>query len=411
MRLTLGRSYPATMPVPRQWRPHRVRSADAVLALVLLGVGQSEVWLGWDDGGIGGMPHGHRLLRALLVVAFTVPLAWRCRRPMITVLTICAAVAVQLLFVAPQVPFLVALVPMAVANYSVAAHAPARVRAAGLLAVFAVEAVIYARVPAERAGGEVLFAAFVALGTWAVGDLVRVRSARADQVADEARVLVVQREAAASAALADERARIARELHDIIAHSVSVMGVQAGAARILLDADPDAARAALCGIEATARTSVNELQRLLAVLRECGGEHSRLPQPGLAQLPALVEQVRAAGLPVQLSTAGAAAALAPGVDLAAYRIVQEALTNALKHAGAPTTVQIRYDPRYLRVEVRDVGTRPERPGNGASHGLIGMRERALLYGGTVEAEPDPAGGFVVRACLPIGTETPAWSAS
>lgn len=392
-------------------RPDRAQAADAVLALVLLAIGQSQVWLGWDDGGIGGAPEGNRLLRALLVIAFTVPLVWRRRRPVVTVLTICTAVVVQLLLVAPQVPFLVGLAPMLVANYSTAAYAPARIRAVGLLAVFAVEAVIYARIPAERVGGEALFAAFVALGTWAAGDVVRARLTSADRAVDEARVLVVEREAAAGAALAEERARIARELHDIIAHSVSVMGVQAGAARMLLDGDPGAARAALRGVEATARSSVADLQRLLAVLREDGALPGRLPQPGLALLPELVEQVRAAGLPVQLSTAGTSAELTPGVDLAAYRIVQEALTNALKHSGASTVVHISYHPRHVRVEVRDAGPGCRAGRNNAGHGLLGMRERAQLYGGTLQVGPHPDGGFVVRACLPTGTETPAWSAS
>lgn len=382
-----------------------------VAALALLAVGQSQVWFGWTDGGIGGAPSGSEALRALLVIAFTVPLAWRRSRPLITELTICAALVVQLVFVAPQVSFLVGLAPMAVANYSVAAYAPARVRMVGLLAIFTVELVIFARIPSERAGGEVLFAIFVALGTWMVGDVVRARSANAARAMDQARGLVIERDAAAAAALVDERARIARELHDVIAHSVSVMGVQAGAARMLLDSDPDAAREALRGIEVTARSSVAELQRLLAVLRDDDVSPALTPQPGLAQLPALVEQVRAAGLPVHVATLGAATNIAPGVDLAAYRIVQEALTNALKYAGAPTSVQIRYEGADLHIEVRDAGSWSSAAPAGAGHGLVGMQERAQLYGGTCRAAPDPAGGFVVRARLPIGSEGSAWFGS
>lgn len=380
------------------------RWADAALALVVLAVGESQVWLGWSDGGVGEAPHGRLALRALMMAGFTVPLAWRRRQPLAVVVMICAAIVVQLLAVAPQVPFLAGLLPMAVANYTAAAYAP-RLRAFSLPVVFATQAVIYARIPAERVSGEVLFAAFVALGTWIIGDVVRIRSTRAERAMGAARTLVAEREASARATLADERARIAQELHDVIAHSVSVMGVQAGAARTLMDTDADAAREALRNVEATARSSVAELQRLLTVLRTGGTEPNRAPQPGLAQLPALVAQVREAGLPVELSVSGMTARLPPGIDLAAYRIVQEALTNALKHAGAPTTVNVARRDGHVQIEVRDVGPGIRDGGNQPGHGLIGMRERALLYGGTLDAGPDRDGGFVVRASLPVGAET------
>jgi signal transduction histidine kinase len=377
---------------------------DALLAAVLLGVGQTQVWLGWSDGGVGIVPHGQHLARAGLVIAFTAPLAWRRRRPLAVVVTVCVAIAVQLLVVVAYVPFLTGLLPMAVASYSAAAYAP-RWRVASLPVVFAAEAVIYARIPEERVGGEVLFAVFVLLGTWVVGDVVRQRWLRAEKVVGAARELVAEREAAAAAALADERARIARELHDVIAHSVSVMGVQAGAARTLIDTDPDAARAALRCVEATARSAVGELHRLLTVLRDDDAASERTPQPGLGQLRALVEQVQAAGLPVELCVADVPV-LSPGLDLAAFRIVQEALTNALKHAAAPTIVTVRHSDAGLHLEVRDHG--PGRPdgSSGGGHGLIGMRERAQLYGGVLRAVNHPDGGFVVDLQLPAGTEAP-----
>jgi signal transduction histidine kinase len=375
--------------------------------MLLLAVGQSQVWVPWSAGGVGGVPHAHRAARAALIVGFVVPLAWRRVRPLWTVTIICAAIVVQLLTVATYVPFLVGLLPMAVANYTAAAYGPPRLRAASLAAVFAAEAVIYAKIAEERTGGEVLFALFVMAGTWIVGDVVRARLVRADQTVAAAQTLVAASEAAAGAALAEERARIARELHDVIAHSVSVMGVQAGAARTMIDTDPDAARDALRSVEATARSSVGELQRLLAVLRDQdGADTDRAPQPGLSQLPALVEQVRTAGLPVELSVTGTAA-LPAGVDLAAYRIVQEALTNALKHARARTEVTVECSAALVRIEVRDAGAGHRRPRNAAGHGLVGMRERAQLYGGTVHAGPHPDGGFVVRACLPVGSELPS----
>ncbi len=384
--------------------PRVPRSAlDAVLAAVLLVVGQLQVWTGWNDGGVGTVPVHAGPARALVVAACTVPLAWRRSRPFAVLGIVCGALVVQLTLVAAYAPFLAGLLPMCIANYTVAAYG-SRWRPAGLLAVFGVIAVTFAVIPEERAPGEVLFSAFVGLGTWIAGDVVRSRFSSAERAVGAARQLVAAREEAAAAALADERARIARELHDVIAHSVSVMGVQAGAARTLMDSDPAAARGALRHIEAAARDSVAELQRLLAVLREPAEQDGDLsPQPGLATLPRLVDQVRSAGLPVDLSMSGNAE-LPPGVDLAAYRIVQEALTNALKHAGAPTAVRVCSADGHVQIEVRDTGSL--RPGGGTSggHGLVGMRERAHLYGGTLEARPHPDGGFVVRARLPLAVE-------
>lgn len=383
-------------------RPAR-RGLDVALAAVLLAVGESQVWAGWSDGGVGDPPQGHHLARGLLVMAFVAPLAWRRRRPLAAVGVTCAAIVLQLLAVSRYVPFLAGLLPMAIGNYTAAAYG-ARWRLAGLAAVFATEAVIYARVPQERAGGEVLFAVFVLLGTWVAGDVVRARLRRADQAVARAQTTVAEYEAATEQILAQERVRIARELHDVIAHSVSVMGVQAGAARSLMDADPDAAREALRAIEATARSSVDELQRLLTVLRGQGDTAAeRAPQPGLAQLPALVDGVRQAGLPVELSMPGVTS-LPAGVGLTAYRIVQEALTNALKHAGTCAMVDVKHRNDQILIEVRNRGPASAAPVNPGGHGLIGMRERASLYGGSIHAGPEPDGGFAVRASLPVPAE-------
>lgn len=378
---------------------------DTLLAAVLLAVGQTQVWLGWTDGGIGTTPHGQHLARAVLLVAVTVPLAGRRRQPLATVTAVCLTISVQLLFVVAYVPLLTGLLPMAIANYTAAAYAP-RWRVASLPLVFAAEALIYARIPEERVGGEVLFAVFVLLGTWVVGDVVRQRWLRAERVVGAAEAMVAEREAASEAALAEERTRIARELHDVIAHTVSVMAVQAGAARTLIDTEPDAARAALLSVEAAARSAVGELQRLLTVLRDDDAAPDRNPQPGLGQLRVLVEQVRAAGLPVELSIVELPP-LSPGVDLAAFRIVQESLTNALKHAGAPTTVTVDHTDAGLHIEVRDFGPGRRANGRGGGHGLIGMRERAQLYGGVLRAADHPDGGFVVDLQLPTGTGVPA----
>ena len=381
-----------------------LRNADVALAGVLLVLGMSQVWLGWNDGGIGVPPQGQQLARAVLVVGVTVPLAARRHHPLAVNLMVCAALVVQVLLVAPYAPFLPALLALLIVNYSTAVYAPNRVRGLGLLAVFAVETVFYLRIPEERVGGEVVFAVVVAVGTWVVGDLVRSRWRGAEALADSARSLVAEQDARASAILAGERSRIARELHDVIAHSVSVMGVQAGAARVLLEGDPKAAREALLEIEATARFSVLELQRMVTILRAADSSALREPQPGLAQVPELIERVRAAGLPVTLTVEGPAPRLAPGVDLAAYRIVQEALTNALKHAQAPTSVRICFRDNEVKLEVLDDGSDVTGSGPGGGHGLVGMRERVLLYGGTLEVGPRPDRGYRVAAMLPVTVE-------
>jgi signal transduction histidine kinase len=205
-------------------------------------------------------------------------------------------------------------------------------------------------------------------------------------------------------AVAEEQARIARELHDVIAHNVSVMVVQAAAARDVFDVNPAKARAALEAIETAGREAMTELRRLLARVRPEDGE-VRLPQPGLARLDGLIEQVRAAGLPVELRIDGQPSTLSPTMELSAYRIIQEALTNTLRHAHAShAAVTVRYHPDHLVVEVNDDGLGDAAPGANSGRGLIGMRERAALFGGSLHAGPRKGGGFVVHAHLPLCEE-------
>lgn len=201
-------------------------------------------------------------------------------------------------------------------------------------------------------------------------------------------------------AIAAERARIARELHDVIAHSVSVMTVQAGAAEEMLKSDPGRAVEPVRAIQETGRQALVEMKRLVGVLRRGDEEIGLAPQPGLADVDRLVAQVRDAGLRVELRVEGTPRPLPLGVDLSAYRVVQEALTNALKHAGGATAlVTIRYGESDLAVEVTDEG-RAVRAGDGG-HGLVGMRERVGIFGGTFDAGPRESGGFAVRALLPF----------
>jgi signal transduction histidine kinase len=267
-------------------------------------------------------------------------------------------------------------------------------------------------------------AVLVAIPTVAAGIGMREWRKRAGDSAERLHRAQAEHEAATRRALATERSRVASELHDVVTHNVSVMVVQAGAARQVLASSPSEAREALLAVEAGGRTAMAELQHLLGLLCPVGDgagddgtngaaadrEAALRPQPGLGHLGSLIERVSAAGLPVELHVEGARPDLPPGLDLAAYRVVQEALTNVIKHAGrAPTSVRLDYRPRELRIDVADNGRPPGGPGPGgpppggpgSERGLIGLRERIALYGGTLDAGPRPGGGWRVRACIPL----------
>ena len=207
---------------------------------------------------------------------------------------------------------------------------------------------------------------------------------------------------AADRAVAEERRRIARELHDVVAHSVSVMTVQAGAVRRLLRPDQERERQALEVVEATGRAALTEMRRLVGLLREQGAMPEFSPQPSMRAVDVLVGTIREAGLPVELEIDGEPRELPPGVDLSAYRVIQEALTNALRYAGpAQAWVTVRWREEALELEIANDGR--SAPGvGGGGHGLTGLRERVALVGGTVDSGPRASGGFVVRARLPIG---------
>jgi signal transduction histidine kinase len=254
--------------------------------------------------------------------------------------------------------------------------------------------------------------AVVFVGVWWVGRSLRLRRAYLAELEARARRLERAREADSRAARAEERSRIARELHDVVAHHVSVMTVQAGAARRILHRDPEAVQDALSTIEQMGRTALGEMRRLVGVLRtEAEPARTELaPQPGVNDVSVLVDQLRETGMQVQLWIEGESRALSPGVDLAAFRLVQEALTNTLKHAGpqARAWVRIQYADRQLQIEVEDDGrglvaglSRTGANGNGNGHGLMGMRERVALYGGDLRIGPRSGGGFEVRARFPL----------
>jgi signal transduction histidine kinase len=211
-----------------------------------------------------------------------------------------------------------------------------------------------------------------------------------------------ERDVAAREAVVEERARIARELHDAIAHNVSMMVVQAGAERRVIEDDGGTTQEVLATIERIGRGALTEMRRLVGMLRSDEGE-PLAPQPGLDDLPTLVAQVSDAGLPVELHVEGERRDLPVGIELSAYRIVQEALTNALKHAGdAHASVLIRYGADSLELEIVDDGTgEPQAPVSRGGHGLVGMRERVALYGGRLDAGRRPSGGFAIRVLLPV----------
>ena len=254
--------------------------------------------------------------------------------------------------------------------------------------------------PSDLAAALVFF-----VGPWIVGGLVRSRIERSDEAVARAERLERERELETARAAAEERTRIARELHDIVSHSISVVTIQTQAVRRRLGPEHAAEAADLAAVEATAREALAEMRRLFGVLRADGESVSLAPQPGLAELGRLVEKVGAGDLRVRLSIEGEPVDLPPGVDLAAYRIAQEGLTNAVRHSGATEAdVRLRYRPTRLDIEVEDNGHGLRHNGR-AGHGLVGIRERVALYDGTMDLTGSPSGGLLLAASLPLREAT------
>jgi signal transduction histidine kinase len=287
-----------------------------------------------------------------------------------------------------------------VASYASGAYTNRRDGRVAALLIFVMLAAIAAAADEDRLG-DGIFVGGLLLAVWGAGTVVRGRQELAAALQARTLELEHEREENARLAVAAERARIARELHDIVAHDLSIMVVQAGAERRALAGSRPETADVLATIEATGRTAMAEMRRLLGVLRRSADDVALAPQPTLRHLDDLVSQVREAGLPVELHVEGRARPLAPGVDLSAYRIVQEALTNALKHAGpARASVVLRYGDEALDVEVVDDGTGATAASAGG-HGLIGMRERVAILGGSLDVGRRPGGGYAVRAKLPL----------
>ena len=334
----------------------------------------------------------------------TVPLCWRFRAPatVAIVVTVAAALWVLVMFSAKAQPPVEPWLAMLVAMFALASRVDGR--RLWVAASIAGGLFLAGEIRGELAGqgtGNVLPAVVFYVLIFALGRMVHAHRRRASGQQDRADRLEREQDALAARAVAAERSRIARELHDVIAHSLSVIVVQAAAERRVLGPGRDSTAETLGSIEQAGRQAMTELRRLLGLLRKSDGELSLAPQPGLGELGDLVAEVREAGVEVDVRTDGDLAVLPRGLDLTAYRIVQECLTNVLKHAGARRVeISLRCQGRCLDIEVADDGTSAGAPSPGG-FGLVGMRERVSVYGGTVQAGYRDGGGFQVHASLPV----------
>jgi signal transduction histidine kinase len=339
-------------------------------------------------------PEAPTVAATVVALALAISLGWRRRWPLVVLgMAIATALAASTAPMDAPVPVVLAL---AVATYSVGANTTGRsalIGAAGVAVLVAIAAV--RDLGPDQELNDLAVPALV-LGTpWLAGLSVRTRTER-EAALDRVRV------EQANQAAAEIRAHIARDLHDAVAHAMSIVILQARGARRVLHSDPAAAREALDVIESTSSEALAEMRALVEVLRQPDETASLAPPPSLRHLDPLVARVREAGLPVEVSVEGAPVALPPGMDATAYRIVQEALTNALAHAGPATArVVIRYDDDRLELEIGDTGVGPGARGRTRGHGIDGMRERVSRFEGRLETGPRPGGGFLVRADLPL----------
>jgi signal transduction histidine kinase len=387
---SLARSASARAGAKRLGADLERRWFDALVIVVAV-VSEVEVW-------VGSVP-GPRLVLVPAVLLWTLPLLVRSRFPFAAP-AFCFGIQTLSTFAGDAVGgVLTAYAALLLTFWAVGANNPRPHVLAGAVIGFATIAVATER-DVRLDPGEGLSAVITGAALALVAYAVQIRERRATELEERADRVEEEREERERAVVSEERSRIARELHDVIAHYVSLMTVQAGAARLLLAEDPQRAAEPLLSVEETGRQALAEMRGLLELLRRDTTETGLAPEAGLVELPALVERCEGAGLPVELAIVGEAKTIAPGVDLAAYRVVQEALTNAVKHAGpARVWVTVRYAPQTLELEIRDDGQATARNGDDG-HGLVGMRERVDLYRGTLEAGPR-GGGYHVHATFPL----------
>ena len=372
----------------------RVRLIDVGLAVALAAIGLAEVL---TNKAIDAPAPA----AAAFVLGMTVPLVWRRRAP-VAVLAVILAVSAGAdeaygIMDEAGSPFAALLLAL----YAAGAYSRRRASlvASALLVAYLLVFVVTSD---DAAVGDFFFIGGILFGVFGAATVVRSRQELATALAARTVELEHEREEKAKLAVAEERARIARELHDVVAHNLSIMVVQAGAERRLVAADRPETAEVFETIETTGRAAMAEMRRLLGMLRRSDDELALAPQPSLMHLTELVEQVREAGMPVDLRVEGDARPLAPGIDLSAYRIVQEALTNALKHAGpARARVTVRYGENELDIDIADDGAGAEEQAVAGGHGLVGMRERVALFGGDLATGRRLGGGYAVRARLPI----------
>jgi signal transduction histidine kinase len=372
-----------------------METVDRIVAVALVVIGQLELW-------VGDAVPGPKWVAAPLVLVMTGAVAFRRRWPLASGSAVLLANGVQGA-VAGHGSSLAQAIGWFCALYAIAVWTDTRRFLIGLGVLVAANAIDYLGGTQDGLNDVGVFTWVPIVAMLLVRGAVRGRQLRAEALAARAELLEREHELRANEAVAEERARIARELHDLVAHNVSVMVIQAGAERHALPDDQKPTRDTLESIEQSGRQALAEARRLLGMLRRDGEREELEPQPGVEQIDVLVEQVQKAGLAVTLQVEGEPVPLPAGLDLCIYRVVQEGLTNALKHAGrAHADVRLRYAPRALDVEIADDGTGTSENGGGAGHGLIGMRERVALYGGTLDAGRREGGGFEIRAHLPLG---------
>jgi signal transduction histidine kinase len=380
---------------PRDWR-----TADRLLAALVFVISEISVL---TSEKIQGPP----ALNALLLGLVSVSLLWRRSHPLVAVCAVLGGLGLSQLLLTPPPDLFVAVVLLGTVSYSAGRHLEGRRGLFGLaLAVTTVTTLAAVYDP-----GDIFFpVAFFCVAPWLVGRTLRNHTALARELAEKAERAEHARAEDERRAIAAERSRIARELHDVLAHSLSVMVVQSGAARRIVERDPERAVAAAELVRDSGREALAELRHLFGPVRRGEGEALSGP-PSIRRVDDLVGRARGAGLAVRLSVEGEPVDLPTGVDLTAYRVVQEALTNTLKHAGkAHATVRISYEPNEVVLCVEDDGGEhgaEAAVSEGGGYGLVGMRERVAVYGGVLQAGPGDAAGFAVRVRLPTKPLVPA----
>ena len=367
-------------------RVHESAAFDAVLAVTLFAVAEAETAAAGELGTFGAA-----------IPFFTLTLVWRRRAALQVALVAAAALAVVALFAPLEFPSNAAFLAMFAVTYSAGAHLPRRRALAAIgavLAAIAVEEIV-------QGGGDLLFAAIVFTVPWLIGRGVRAQREQERAIADTVTRLQRERERNAELAVAAERLRMARELHDTIAGLLNLVIVQAAVAEQCSSEQPEEASAALALVHESGRAASADLRRMLGILRSRSDGAAVVPAARLDRVDDLVSRARAAGIDAKLRITGSRAAIPAGLDLAAYRIVQEALSNVVKHAaGASADVHVRYGHDAVEIEVSDTGGAGAAADSGG-HGLVGMRERAAVFGGELEAAPTLDGAFTVRARLPL----------